>query len=204
MCSSYAVEGGDLIKTFKANMEELADPARSVLLKNDPDKNKQNRSIKRNFDQWRKAVSECMGDVTEHKRLVLEAKNLANTVKELEKAASEQEHDLTSLKADKADLQATVNDLRQLSDASKRWVEDAIRISRKKGQINRKNDDLSMSMTALSTGGNRNLRTVERELDEKREEKDTLMGRIARLNKEMTQINTRVANLSQQVRFYYH
>lgn len=182
-------------------MDELMDPAVSSLFKTNPKKVQRNRTTKKNFERWRKTISNSMGDISEHKRLVVESQNLTNTVKELEAAVAEQEQELLTLNTDKDDIQSRVDDLRVLSDLTKRWVEDANRMSTKKMRINSKNDDLSMSMTAMSTmAGNRDLRTVERELEEKREEKDTLMTRIARLNKEMTQLNTRVSNLSQQVR----
>lgn len=179
-------------------MNELANPARSALFNIDPAKIQRDRSTKTNFERWKKAVSRAMGDVVEHMRLSVEVQNTAQVVRELESALSEQERGLLALKSEKSELQSDVDDLRHLSDCAKRWVVDAGRIASKKERINEKNNDLTMSMSVIDSG-NRDLRTVERELDEKREEKDALMGKIARLNKEMTQINSRVASLSTQV-----
>ena len=188
----------DDVESFNSNMNELADPARSALFNLDPAKLQRDRSTKTNFERWKKAVSRAMGDVVEHMRLQVEVQNTAQVVRELESALSEQERGLLALKSEKAELQSDVDDLRHLSDCAKRWVVDAGRIASKKERINEKNNDLTMSMSVIDSG-NRDLRTVERDLDEKREEKDALMGKIARLNKEMTQINSRVASLSTQV-----
>lgn len=188
------------VESFNRNMNELANPARSALFAIDPDKLQRDRSTKTNFERWKKTVSQGMGDLAEHKRLSIEIRNNDLAVKDLESSLTKKEKDLKSLKSAKTELQTEVDDLRHLSDCAKRWVVDAGRITLKTTRINQKNEDLKMSMTAVDAdAGNRDLRSVERDLDERREEKDSLMGKIARLNKEMTQINTRVASLSTQV-----
>jgi chromosome segregation ATPase len=188
----------DDVELFNSNMNSLANPAKSALFSSEPDKVQRDRSSKINFERWKKTVAQSLGEISEYRRLLIEIQSTSLTIKELENAVSEQEQDLLSLKSERADIQTELDDLRHFCDCTKRWIVDAGRIASKKIRINQKNDDLSMSMTAVDSG-NRDLRTVERDIDEKREEKDTLMGRIARLNKEMTQINSRVAGLSTQV-----
>ena len=189
------------VESFNKNMNALANPATSALFAIDPEKLQRDRSTKTNFDRWKKTVSQGMGDLAEHKRLSVEIRKNDLAVKDLESSLTNKEQELMSLKSAKTELQTEVDDLRHLSDCAKRWVVDAGRITLKMTRINQKNEDLKMSMTAVDAeAANRDLRSVERDLDERREEKDALMGKIARLNKEMTQINTRVASLSTQVR----
>jgi len=192
-CCLKELEGQEAV-TFGKTMKELADPTRSAIFQDGPDLQR-DRATRKNFERWRKTVSNGLAAITEHKRLVGESQNLANSMKELESAVSELEQDLVSLKADNADLQSEADGLRQFVDFAKRWVEGANKISSKKISINQKSDDLTMSMTALDTG-NRDLDTVTKDLEEKREEKDMLGTKTIKLNKEMTTLNTKVSNYS--------
>lgn len=177
-------------------MKELADPETSPLIKVDPEKLQKDRAAKANYERWRKAVSQCIADVGEHQRLLNECKTLTQTVSELESAVGELDQELTgTLQANQAEAQSKVDELRNLTQNIQRWVDHANQIASKKLRVSQKHNDLTMSMTALDSGG-RDLRTVERDLDQKRDEKDTLNKRISRLQKEMMQFNNKVTNLT--------
>mmetsp|Transcript_27257 Transcript_27257/g.40242 ORF Transcript_27257/g.40242 Transcript_27257/m.40242 type:complete len:1418 (-) Transcript_27257:229-4482(-) len=181
---------------FQSKMKELADPEISPLIKADPEKLQKERAAKANYERWRKTISQCIADVGEHKRLLLESKTLNMTIAEFESAAEALNQEITgTLQANLVEEQTQVDELRLLTQSIQRWVEDVNRIASKKLRVSQKYNDLTMSMTALDTG-NRDLRTVERDLEQKRDEKDTLNKRVSRLQKEFMQLNTKAANLS--------
>ena len=188
------------MQAFNKNMNDLANPVSSAIFAVDPEKIQRDRSTKTNFERWRKTVSQGMGEYAEHRRLSVEVLSNDLAIKEMESSLGKYENELQSLKSKKAEMQAEVDDLRHLSDCAKRWVVDAGRIASTRVRIDQKSEDLKLSMTSIdSNSGMRDLRCVEKDLDRKREEKDNMMGIIARLNKEMSLINTRVASLSTQV-----
>jgi chromosome segregation ATPase len=154
----------------------------SPLVKPD-EKNKTSRS---HYQQWCKIVSENMNGVLDYKRLANEASALEQNVEELQGVLSEKTQELDQAKNSNTDLQ---------TECSKRWAEAAGRIAEKRMQVNQKQLDLSMSNADI---GGRDLKTVEKELQERVDKKEMHSSQINRLNKEMSGINNRIATLSTQ------
>jgi DNA repair exonuclease SbcCD ATPase subunit len=163
----------------------------SPLVKPD-EKNKTSRS---HYQQWSKIVSENMNGVLDYKRLANEASALEQNVEELQSVLLEKTQELDQAKNSNTDLQNEVDDLRDILECSKRWAEAAGRIAEKRMQVNQKQLDLSMSNADI---GGRDLKTVEKELQERVDKKEMHSSQINRLNKEMSGINNRIATLSTQ------
>ena len=181
---------------FSNSIQELAGEGSPLL--QDKEKVEQYRRTKERYLEWRKAVSRFASDIGEYRRMSSEITLLEETVSELESTLNGERQELEELGNEHADLATETTELRGLSDTTRRWVEDANRIATKKFRIGQKMQDLSMSMTGANS--NRDLRTVERDLEDKREQKDGLMSKIQKLNKEFTALNQLIAQLTQQVR----
>jgi DNA repair exonuclease SbcCD ATPase subunit len=190
----------DDVSVYAESIKMLADPEKSPLIKVDPVKLAQDKAAKKNYDRWRKTVTQKMHDVAEANRLENETKQLSKSVKDLEIEITDLSSSLANIDSEKEAVQKEECELKKLLDASKRWSETARAIESKKSRISQKNEDLTLSMTA-STIDTRDVRTVERELDEKREEKDLYMSKIARLNNELNALNTRITNFTASVSF---
>lgn len=190
----------DEISLFQQSMVELADYNESPLIKVDPLIIEAQRALKMKFQTWRKKVSVCMNDVNNYQRIVSEANELEPVMEELEKSLSTKKENASKAKNMVAECQTEVEELRQLLDHSRRWSENANRIGDKNMQINQKQYDLNMSMSNIGGdgGGDRDLKSVERSLNEHVEEKDSYGNKINRLNKEMTNLNNRMTQLSDQ------
>lgn len=184
------------VAVFSNSIQELAGEGSPLL--QDKEKVEQYRRTKERYLEWRKAVSRFASDIGEYRRMSSEITLLEETVSELESTLNGERQELEELGNEHADLATETTELRGLSDTTRRWVEDANRIATKKFRIGQKMQDLSMSMTGANS--NRDLRTVERDLEDKREQKDGLMSKIQKLNKEFTALNQLIAQLTQQVR----
>ena len=198
-CCKRTLEKDD-VSVYAESIKMLADPEKSPLIKVDPVKLAQDKAAKKNYDRWRKTITQKMHDVAEANRLENETKQLSKSVKDLEIEITDLSNSLANIDSEKEAAQKEECELKKLLDASKRWFETARAIESKKSRISQKNEDLTLSMTA-STIDTRDVRTVERELDEKREEKDLYMSKIARLNNELNALNTRITNFTASVSF---
>jgi chromosome segregation ATPase len=204
-CCTRAFEAGSLdetkklVKAFQDTVNELGDKENSPLLQMSKEIVNSARAAKKNYQTWRNSINENMSDLMEHNRITAELGGLEATVNELEASVASHQAQLDALNDERIETQNEANDLRSLVELSKRWMDDAGRVSSKKLRISQKNADLSLSVTSATNTNNRNLRTVERDIELKMEEKDTLMSKVMRLNKEMTGINTNISNISTQV-----
>lgn len=88
-----------------------------------------------------------------------------------------------------------VDQLRELAHLMDRFKQDATRIAEKKGMIQDRQQDLKDK----GYNGDRDLSTVERELKQKMEKKDELSSRISGLNKELRELNQRIATTATRV-----
>jgi chromosome segregation ATPase len=183
--------------TFNEALDDLKDVERSVLLRSNRDKVEKSRAAKANYQRWRKAVSETMHDVLEFNRLTTEVKDIDVVVHDIEQEVAAHQSELDGLSATCSELLTDADELRDLVDSTKRWTEDARRLSRKKMEIGQKQVDLSISTSDMT---DRDLETVEDDLSKRTAEKDELMNKINGLNKIMSELNTKIAQLSQQVR----
>lgn len=153
-----------------------------------------------NYEGWKKTLVDCMDDLRDHQRMSQELKDLESEHQRLLEDISHYQSKLRKQQSELDDLQSTHGELRDLVEMSKRWGEDAYRVSEKRMQIAQKSIDL-----AASVGGDmkRDLKTVERDLNRMIEEKDDYTNKLNNLSRELGQINMTNSNLSQQVCFHF-
>ena len=96
--------------------------------------------------------------------------------------------------SDIEDVKRSDEELRDVVELSRRWSEDAGRIAVKRMQIAQKKIDLS----ATVADPDRDLKTVERDLNRMMEEKDDWANKIVNLNREASQFNTEISRLAEQ------
>jgi len=188
----------DSIKIFQDTMAGFGDKERSPLLQLNKENANRVRAAKKNYQTWRNSINEIIPELMEHARITAELGSLEATISEMTASVLSHQSQLDTLNEEHAATQIQFNDFRSLVELTKRWLDEAGKIAGKKMRISQKNTDLSLSMTSVSNTNNRNLRTVERDVESKMEEKDNLMNKINRLNKEMSAINTNIGNISTQ------
>lgn len=186
---------------FEASLDEMKDVERSELLRSNRQQAEKSRAAKAHYQRWRKAVSETMHDVLEFNRITTEVKDTEVVINDIEEELSTRQSELDGLKVTCSDLQTEADELRDLVDSTKRWTEDARRLSRKKMEIGQKQVDLSISTSHIA---DRDLQTVEDDLNKRIAEKDELMNKINNLNKVMSELNNKIVTLSAQVRRNCH
>jgi len=183
------------VMMFDATMESLSDPIRSELIQTDQASVGKNRSALRNYETWRKIVSQSMPDYLDHTRITNEVNDLEVSVSNGEDELKPMQDELSAAK-DKADeLQNDASELRQLLDVVNRLRDDANRIAEKTRQVASKRDELSVM--APSAEG-RDLKSMEMDFDAKNNEKDELMRKNTKLNKDLTSLNHRIMTLGSQ------
>lgn len=186
---------------FKDSLDEMKDVERSDLLRSNRQQAEKSRAAKANYQLWRKTVSETMHDVLEFNRITTEVKDTKGVINDMEQELSARQSELDGLRETCSDLQTEVGELRDLVDSTKRWTEDARRLSRKKMEIGQKQVELSISTSHIA---DRDLQTVEDDLNMRIADKDELMNKINNLNKVMSELNNKIAMLSAQVRRNCH
>lgn len=195
-CCRKEIEGPSEAKQFKESLKNLKSPEGPLLAM--ADRSKADQAAKSNYERWKKAVSESLQDLLEHARLEKESKEIESALKDQETELSAQESERDELKANSAELQNEMNELRELSDTAKRWCEDASKIAGKKSQVSVKQADLSIRTSGA--GGDRDLKTVERDLRAKQAEKDNHLESISKLNKQQAGIMERIGRINTQVK----
>jgi DNA repair exonuclease SbcCD ATPase subunit len=189
-CCVRDLEDEDSLRLFQETLAALASDT-SPLLKVDA----RHQETKAKYVEWKKIVVECMDDLRDYQRMNKEMNDTEKEHQRLSEDASHFQAKLRNQKSEKTDLQVSDEELRDIAELSKRWSEDAGRLAEKRMQIGQKELDLSASVT----DSGRDLKTVEREMNEKMEEKDMLSNKINTLNREATKLNTLLANLSSSV-----
>lgn len=191
-CCAREMKGLQEAKAFKTQMDLLKQE--SSLIKTPDAEVVQYTKLKAKYEEWRRSLNDKMEDLRDFRRLREEKIRLELILEQQSDDMSTLQATLTKHKDTATAINAELAELRELLDSSKQWSSDASRISEKRMQIDQKKHDMTLD-TDL-TG--RDLRIVEREIADKMEEKDSFMNKINRLNKEMTALNTRVAQLSTQ------
>jgi DNA repair exonuclease SbcCD ATPase subunit len=143
-----------------------------------------------------KKIRPLQGGLRDAARISEEISELENNAKRLQEENAQCNDTLKSLTSEKDSDQSNVDEVRSLMETIRRWIDDANRISEKRLEIQQKRLDLS---AAAGTDSDKDLRTVDREIIELREEKDNLAAKINRLNKEVTEINRRISDMSTRV-----
>lgn len=185
----------DATEKFSKSIDSLLDENTSKLLNIDHAAVEKFRTEKATYQRWRKVIEDNVDDVRDYGRMNDEWADVEMAIERLQ--ADLDHHQSKALNQNEllVESQPAAEELRGLVDAAKRWSNDANRIADKKIEINQKLTDLSA--TTAHTG--RDLRSVEREMNDKMEEKDNLTNKINKLNREMSSLNNQISQLSSQV-----
>jgi hypothetical protein len=218
-CCERDLDSEEIISTFANGMQKLM-AKDSPLIKADEN----NQTSRSNYQKWRKVVTENMDDVLDYRRIANEVNDMERNCLSLEQTLKEKAEDLDSAKKAKEELQSEVNSLRELLESCKVWHAAASRISGKGLQAKNKNDTLSITNDDIGNG--RDLKTCEKDHAEKMEKKEAFQNKvsipgknlydivymtnqsicfirdplqISILNKDMSNLNARIARISKQV-----
>lgn len=175
------------VQLFMDTLEELGS-ASSPLLRTDP----REAQGKEQYENWRKLVSECMDDARDYRRVSKELSDVESEHSRLSDDFRRRQTALKQQREEKDDLGRTEDELRELADVAKRWLGEAQRIADKHIQIGQQQLDLTATLGDCS----RDIKDVERDLNRKMADKDDLGDKINELNKEMTQLNQVISDLS--------
>lgn len=185
----------DVTQDFANAIKELSDPESSEIILASQSDSAREIAAKKNYDNWHAIVQGAMTDYLEHQRATEEIEVLERTVTEGQEALDRFRSDLESARSRASDLREEVSELRSIVDISSRLRDDSERMFDKKTQMSTKEEELSIA--APSSNG-RDLGTVEREIQARTDEKDSLMQSITRLNRELTNINDRISRVTTQ------
>lgn len=114
-----------------------------------------------------------VNDVLEYHRLQNDLEGLEKNASALDSALRNQKNEVEKEKDLTDSIERDVKDLRELSDASKIWVEASLRIALQRDQVHQKEADFQM-MNSDREG--RDLKQVEAELLESNQKKDDYNG----------------------------
>ena len=114
-----------------------------------------------------------VNDVLEYHRLQKDLEGLEKNASALDSALRNQKNEVEKEKELTESIERDVKDLRELSDASKIWVEASLRIALQRDQVHQKEADFQM-MNSDREG--RDLKQVEAELLESNQKKDDYNG----------------------------
>jgi chromosome segregation ATPase len=187
----------DATEKFSKSIDSLLDENTSKLLNIDHDAIEKFRTEKSTYQRWRKVIEDNVDDVRDFNRMNDEWTEVETAIERLQADLDHHQAKANDQNGLLVEAQPAADELRGLVDAAKRWSDDANRIADKKIEINQKLTDLSA--TTAHTG--RDLRSVEREMNDKMEEKDNLTNKINKLNREMTSLNNQISQLSSQVSY---
>ena len=109
----------------------------------------------------------------EHQRLEKELEELERNASDLDSVLRDRKNERDKAKTLVQSIEGEVKDLRELSDASKIWVEASLRIALQRDQVNQKEADFRL-MNSDREG--RDLKQVEAELLDSNEKKDDYTG----------------------------
>ena len=153
------------------------------------------RTLKPTYQAMRKAIEGGIDDLRDSRRMNDEASELEKGMYKLQDELNHCNSTLKEQAVVRDELQKEAMELRELVDTIRRWMDDAGRIVEKKLQICQKKLDLQAS----STDSSRDMKTVDRQIAELREEKEALSNKILRLNKEMSELNQKISEVSSAV-----
>lgn len=177
---------------FKSTIKSLLFEASQELSTTNPAVN----DLKLKVQEYKAIVQSNMADLREFCRASAEVSALESDVEKLRFESDRAQKSFNDQKGVVEELQKEVNDLRALLDSARRWNEDANRIADKRMKIGQKRVNMNLNMPH---NDQRDLRTVERQVTQLSDEKDTSATRINALNKEMSILNAKIADLSERV-----
>jgi predicted nucleic acid-binding Zn-ribbon protein len=158
------------------------------------------RTLKPAYQSMRKAIEGGIDDLRDSRRMNEEAGELEKDMQKLQDELNLCNSTLKEQTVVRDEFQREAMELRELVDTIRRWMDDAGRLVEKKLQICQKKLDLQ----AASTDSSRDIKTVDRQIAELREEKEALSNKILRLNKEMSELNQKISEVSSTVSALNH
>lgn len=153
------------------------------------------KTLKPAYQSMRKALESGIDDLRDSRRMSDEASELEKDTQRLQDELNHCNSTFKEQNVVRDELQKETIELRELVDTIRRWTDDAGRIVEKKLQICQKKIDLQ----ATSSNSKRDMKTVDRQIAELREEKEALSNKILRLNKEMSELNQKISEVSSSV-----
>ena len=152
--------------------------------------------LKPKYEAWKSVVASCMDDVRDFHRIDQEICNLEPSTQVLSDEVNRIRDRQKLQESHKTDLEADDRDLRELLDLTKRWCNDGTKIVEKRMGIVQKQMDLQTSLP--DTG--RDLKTVERDIAKKLEEKEDIASKISNLLKSQQSMIGKISLLNGSVR----
>lgn len=134
-----------------------------------------NKAARSNYARWKSVVSENSQAVLEYRRIANEVHEMDSSLLQLDRAISESTQQLHDAREKASESESEITPLRELLDAAKRWAEAASRIAEKRMQVRNKTSDLS---AATIDAKGRDLETVEREINERTEERERYNNKV--------------------------
>jgi predicted nucleic acid-binding Zn-ribbon protein len=136
---------------------------------------------------WRDTVSARCHDVLEYRRLANEVKSLETKVGDMEEKLLDSCRQLQNDKSSAEDLVEEVDKLRSLLNSANHWAEDARKIATKRTQVKEKEIDFAIT-GGVDTRG-RDLQTLQREMDQRQEEREQLNTKVRPMQLTMDSIS---------------
>jgi len=136
----------------------------------------QTKVTRTKFEQWRDTVSTRCHDILEYRRLANEVNGLEIKIGEMEEKLADSSRKLHSEKSAAEELTEEMEKLRSLLNSADRWVADARKIATKCAHVKEKEIDFSMSSGVDAQG--RDLPTLQREIEERQEEREQLNTKV--------------------------
>jgi len=158
------------VNVFLAQMKLLGS-SDSPLLKLDS----RNKVARKNYTQWKQLVSANVNDVMEYRRVLEEAKGLEKAIDELQETLNDQTRRLNDAKENVSEIETQTNALRDLVDSVKRWCDAGQRIADKRTEVAQAQDNLQH---ISGDAGGRDLKSLERDLREKQEQKEQYTNQV--------------------------
>ena len=162
----------------------------------DHQKLRQNGAIMAQYEKWKGIVNNSAQDWQELTRLKKEVGDVENLIKKEEEELTQYLSQLEEIKSNRSTLQTDCTELQNFYVETGRLQDDALRIADKQNEI--KSKEQRIARMAPDSGG-RDLQQVETDVNNRLEEKDTIMRSIATLNKEMSSLNKRIQLASTQL-----
>lgn len=162
----------------------------------DHQKLRQNGTIMAQYEKWKGIVNNSAQDWQELTRLKKEVGDVENLIRKEEEELTQYLSQLEEIKSNRSTLQTDCTELQNFYVETGRLQDDALRIADKQNEI--KSKEQRIARMAPDSGG-RDLQQVETDVNNRLEEKDTIMRSIATLNKEMSSLNKRIQLASTQL-----
>jgi len=172
---------GDEVEVFADRINKLEEKFATI----DPDAEAENERLLSKYKSMRGTIEKSMEDLSDFRRLTGEEADLEKIIKKLQEEIVRFSSTLKEQKDNKEDAQGEIDELRLLIDLTRRWSDDSSRIVRKKVSIKQKKCDLD---AVSNTNTTRDLKTVELALSKCQDEREKLVSKTQRLNKDASDI----------------